>query len=133
MKRDKILQDIEGIQNYVDGMGFLGQNEYDLHLREEMADYIISLLCDNSGHEALDWFFDKIKSHFEHDGDLLEGVLFTYAIAKLKGTTNVIEVDDELFGQSIPVKVTQCCGIGPVTNENYCSRCGKKINRHENT
>ena len=31
---------------------------------------------------ALDWFFDKIKSHFEHDGDLFESVCFTYAIAK---------------------------------------------------
>jgi len=31
---------------------------------------------------ALDWFFDKIKSHFEKDGDLFESVCFTYAIAK---------------------------------------------------
>lgn len=33
---------------------------------------------------AVDWFYDKIKSHFEHDGDLLETLTFTLAIAKKK-------------------------------------------------
>ena len=33
---------------------------------------------------ALDWYWDKIKSHFEHDGDLLETASFTFAIAKQK-------------------------------------------------
>lgn len=33
---------------------------------------------------AVDWYFDKIKSHFEHDGDLFEVATFTYAIAKQK-------------------------------------------------
>jgi len=31
---------------------------------------------------AVQWFYDKIKSHFEHDGDLLETLTFTMAIAK---------------------------------------------------
>jgi hypothetical protein len=33
---------------------------------------------------AVEWFYDKIKSHFEHDGDLLESLTFTMAIAKQK-------------------------------------------------
>lgn len=33
---------------------------------------------------AVDWFYEKIKSHFEHDGDLLEVLTFTMAIAKEK-------------------------------------------------
>lgn len=33
---------------------------------------------------TIDWFFDKIKSHFEHDGDLLETLTFTASIAKQK-------------------------------------------------
>lgn len=33
---------------------------------------------------AVEWYFDKIKSHFEHDGDLFETATFTYSIAKLK-------------------------------------------------
>lgn len=33
---------------------------------------------------AIDWFFDNIKSHFEHDGDLLETLMFSKAIAKKK-------------------------------------------------
>ena len=33
---------------------------------------------------AVEWFFDKIKSHFENDGDLLETLTFTTSIAKEK-------------------------------------------------
>lgn len=32
----------------------------------------------------VDWFFEKIKSHFEHDGELLETLSFTYATARQK-------------------------------------------------
>jgi hypothetical protein len=31
---------------------------------------------------AVEWFYDKIKSYFDHDGDLLETLTFTMAIAK---------------------------------------------------
>jgi hypothetical protein len=40
---------------------------------------------------AVDWYFDKIKSHFEHDGDLFETACFTYAIAKEKEKEQIIE------------------------------------------
>lgn len=40
---------------------------------------------------ALDWYFDKIKSHFEHDGDLFEAACFTFAIAKQKEKEQTIE------------------------------------------
>jgi hypothetical protein len=33
---------------------------------------------------AVEWFFDKMKSHFEHDGDLFETFCMTYSIAKTK-------------------------------------------------
>jgi len=40
---------------------------------------------------AVDWYFDKIKSHFEHDCDLFETACFTYAIAKQKEKEQIIE------------------------------------------
>jgi hypothetical protein len=40
---EKIKEKIQAIQDKVDAMGFKGQNEYDLHLREELALYIQSL------------------------------------------------------------------------------------------
>ena len=40
---------------------------------------------------ALDWYWDKIKSHFEHDGDLLETATFTLAIAKQKEMEQIME------------------------------------------
>jgi hypothetical protein len=33
---------------------------------------------------ALDWYWDKIKSYFEHDGELFETAAFTFTIAKEK-------------------------------------------------
>jgi len=44
--------------------------------------------------KTLDWFFDKIKSHFEH-GDIFESICLTYAIAKQK------ELDYAESGKSI--------------------------------
>jgi len=33
---------------------------------------------------AVEWYFDKMKSHFEHDGDLYEVFCITYQLAKEK-------------------------------------------------
>ena len=38
----------------------------------------------NTQQTAVEWFYDKIKGHFEHDGDLLETLNFTLAVAKQK-------------------------------------------------
>lgn len=43
MERYDIMEHIETLQRKVDAMGFKGQNEYDLHLREEIADWVLSL------------------------------------------------------------------------------------------
>lgn len=39
---------------------------------------------------ALEWFFEKIKGHFENDEDLFEDIAFTYAIAKQKERDQLI-------------------------------------------
>lgn len=44
--REQIMDDLEGIQDMIDKIGFKGQNEYDLTLREEIADYIVGKLRD---------------------------------------------------------------------------------------
>jgi hypothetical protein len=38
----------------------------------------------NAEQTAVEWFYENIKSHFAHDGDLLETLTFTMAIAKQK-------------------------------------------------
>jgi hypothetical protein len=40
---------------------------------------------------ALQWFYKKIKSHFEHDGDLLETLKFTMAIAKKMERQQIVD------------------------------------------
>jgi len=42
--KQDILEDLEQIQENVSNIGFKGSNEYDLHLREYISDYIIKLL-----------------------------------------------------------------------------------------
>ena len=34
---------------------------------------------------------------------------------------------DDMF--DIDCYVTGCCGVGPITNENYCPNCGVKIEK----
>jgi hypothetical protein len=48
---------------------------------------------------AVEWFYDKIKSHFEHDGDLLETIIFTMAIAKKKERELMEEVAHHFYRQ----------------------------------
>lgn len=45
----------------------------------------------NKKQTAVDWYFEKIKSHFEHDGDLLETLTFTMAIAKQKEKEQIVD------------------------------------------
>lgn len=43
MDKEEIMDAIFDIQRKIDKMGFKGQNEYDLLVRDEIADWIISL------------------------------------------------------------------------------------------
>ena len=51
---------------------------------------------------AVEWFYDKIKSHFEHDGDLLETLIFTKAIAKKKEKEQIMDAWCNGFEESRP-------------------------------
>ena len=46
---------------------------------------------------AVDFLFDKIKSHFENDGDLFESLCFTYAITKKKEKQQIIDAWENAF------------------------------------
>ncbi len=41
---------------------------------------------------AVDFFFEKIKSNFDGDGDKLESVIFLYSICKQKEKEEMIQV-----------------------------------------
>ena len=41
-------------------------------------------------------------------------------------TTRIIDIEDS-FAEKI--KVVECCKIGPITNENFCPNCGKKVKK----
>ena len=48
---------------------------------------------------AVEWLYDKIKSHFEHDGDLFESFVTTTSIAKLKEREQIEEAyNQDLYG-----------------------------------
>ena len=61
---------------------------------------------------AVEWYWDKIKSHFEHDGDLFETATFTFAIAKekeqeqLRDLIRFLRTEDKM-GKSVEDLLTQ--------------------------
>lgn len=67
---------------------------------------------------ALDWYWDKIKSHFEHDGELLETASFTFAIAKQKEREQMIGFADS-YEEYAYNQSTQNRYIAPKTAEQY--------------
>jgi hypothetical protein len=40
---------------------------------------------------AIDWLYDNLKSHFEHDGDLLEIIQYSFEQAKQKEMEQKVE------------------------------------------
>ena len=54
---------------------------------------------------AVEWFYDKIKSHFEHDGDLLETLIFTMAIAKKMEREQRIDFAKKCLDKSLDLDI----------------------------
>ena len=48
---------------------------------------------------AVDWLYEKIKSHFEHDGDLLESLITTTSVAKQKERNQI----EEAYKAALPL------------------------------
>jgi hypothetical protein len=48
---------------------------------------------------AVEWVFDNLKSHFEHDGDLFEVVKMSFDIAKEKEKEQIL--DAHIEGQRV--------------------------------
>ena len=50
---------------------------------------------------------------------------------EVENTTELITEMDDLYGIDIPIEITKtkCCEIAPITNENFCPNCGRKIMR----
>ena len=69
---------------------------------------------------AVEWLFDKMKSHFEHDGDLFESVCMAYAIAKLKEKEQIIEAIDS-------------CRLSYKDSENYYDENYGKLEKNNKT
>ena len=46
--------------------------------------------------------------------------------AQSNTTTRVIAIPDDFVGY---IDVVECCKTGPITKENFCPNCGKKIIR----
>ena len=48
---------------------------------------------------AVQWLYEKIKSHFEHDGDLFESVATAFSVAKLKEREQI----EEAYKAALPL------------------------------
>jgi hypothetical protein len=83
---------------------------------------------------GLDWFFENIKSHFEHNGDLLEAVNMSYDIGKIKDKLRDKEliiatyIDIKMHGCKLPYGMEYLAKLDKVTNdaEKYYFRMNDK-------
>jgi hypothetical protein len=66
---------------------------------------------------AVEWFYNKIKSHFEHDGDLLETLTFTMAIAKKKEREQLVNA--HLTGLIYPLETEATKKAEQYYNETF--------------
>ncbi len=64
---------------------------------------------------AVEWYFDKMKSHFEHDGDLYEVACMTYQLAKEKEKEQIIDA----FGIGCQVESTRLIGYQDIAEQYY--------------
>jgi hemerythrin len=55
-------------------------------------------MANESKQTAVDWLYNNLKSHFEHDGDLLEAVQFSFNQAKEMEKKQIIDAWED--GQS---------------------------------
>ena len=44
-------------------------------------------------------------------------------------STELITEQEDYYGSITNITKTKCCGIAPITNENFCPNCGRKIVR----
>jgi hemerythrin len=51
---------------------------------------------------AVDWLYNNLKSHFEHDGDLLEAVQFSFNQAKEMEKEQIIDAFIECWKENMP-------------------------------
>jgi len=56
---------------------------------------------------SIDWLYNNLKSHFEHDGDLLEAVKMSFEQAK---AMHKEEIENAYWdgGQWVPTSGSQC-------------------------
>ena len=82
--------------------------------------------CDNVKQSDKSFFANIIKNiYLEVIADFkeLEGTIEN-------NTTELITEKEDVFsGCFSEITKTKCCRIAPITNENYCPNCGRKIKK----
>ena len=64
---------------------------------------------------AVDWLYNNLKSHFEHDGDLLEVVHFSLEQAKAMEKEQIMDA----FGVGCQVESTRLIGYQGMAEQYY--------------
>ena len=80
----------------------------DNHTAKELTDILSGYQVSNDDFELI---LDLMETHAASE------------IERLRGTCTIENDNDNTF----PCEVTSCCKMGPITRENHCPNCGKKI------
>jgi hypothetical protein len=68
---------------------------------------------------AVEWLFNNLKSHFEHDGDLLEAVQMSFQQAKEKEKEQIIEFSKVVLKEYKRIRPEEISTIKRLYNETF--------------
>ena len=73
--------------------------------------------------------FYVIAHRKDSNGQIIEINLKYKIIEPNNINTHIVKTTKLVKNDTWPFEcnITNCCGVGPITNEKYCPECGKKI------
>ena len=118
MEKERLLELLKSEPSKVDAIGMILSNYTD-YSHSEMGGMVSVKRFRIVAEVILEWFdtetIDPLESRIKE-------------LEEEKTTELIIEKED-YYGCLTNITKTKCCGIAPITNENFCPNCGRKIIR----
>ena len=118
MEKERLLELLKSEPSKVDAIGMILSNYTD-YGHSEMGGMVSVKRFTIVAEVILEWFDNEAISQLQTRIKELEE----------EKTTELIIEKYDYFGLITNINKTKCCGIAPITNENYCPNCGRKIIR----
>lgn len=119
MEKERLLKLLKSEPSKIDAIGMILSNYAD-YGHSEMGGMVSVKRFNIVAEVILEWFNTETVQQLES------------RIKELENNTTELEIErEDFYGAGFIVMYkTKCCGIAPITNENFCPNCGRKIIRN---